>query len=41
MEQISADMGAEPPSKEDVKEVLDHLDTDVRLFKIIIFYFLF
>ncbi len=28
MEQISNDMGAEAPSKEDVKEVLDHLDTD-------------
>ena len=28
MAQISQDMGAEPPSKEDVKEVLDHLDTD-------------
>ena len=27
MAQISQDMGAEPPSKEDVK-VLDHLDTD-------------
>ena len=26
--QISSDMGAEPPSKEDVKEVLDHLDSD-------------
>ena len=28
MAQISQDMGAEPPSKEDVKEVLEHLDTD-------------
>ena len=28
MEQISKDMGAEPPSKEDVKEVMDHLDSD-------------
>ena len=28
MTQISQDMGAEPPSKEDVKEVLEHLDTD-------------
>ena len=28
MAQISNDMGAEPPSKEDVKEVLEHLDTD-------------
>ena len=28
MQQISSDMGAEPPSKEDVKEVLEHLDTD-------------
>lgn len=28
MAQISSDMGAEPPSKEDVKEVLEHLDTD-------------
>ena len=28
MIQISQDMGAEPPSKEDVKEVLEHLDTD-------------
>ena len=28
MAQISQDMGAEPPSKEDVKEVLDHLDSD-------------
>ena len=28
MSQISQDMGAEPPSKEDVKEVLEHLDTD-------------
>ena len=28
MSQISQDMGAEPPSKEDVKEFLEHLDTD-------------
>ena len=28
MQQISSDMGAEPPSKEDVKEVMEHLDTD-------------
>ena len=28
MTQISQDMGAEPPSKEDVKEVLEHLDED-------------
>ena len=28
MAQISNDMGAEPPTKEDVKEVLDSLDTD-------------
>ena len=28
MKQIANDMGAEPPSKEDVKEVLEHLDTD-------------
>ena len=28
MAQISSDMGAEPPTKEDVKEVLDHLDKD-------------
>ena len=28
MQQISADMGAEPPSAEDVKEVMEHLDTD-------------
>ena len=28
MTQISQDMGAEPPSKGDVKEVLEHLDTD-------------
>ena len=28
MAQISQDMGAEPPSKEDVKEVLEHLDED-------------
>jgi len=26
--QIATDMGAEPPSKEDVVEVLEHLDTD-------------
>ena len=26
--QIASDMGADPPSKEDVKEVLEHLDTD-------------
>ena len=28
MAQIGSDMGADPPSKEDVKEVLEHLDTD-------------
>ena len=28
MQQISGDLGAEPPSKEDVMEVLNHLDTD-------------
>ena len=28
MAQISSDMGAEPPTKEDVKEVLEHLDED-------------
>ena len=28
MAQISGDLGAEPPSKEEVKEVLAHLDTD-------------
>ncbi len=28
MAQISSDMGAEPPTKEDVKEVLEHLDND-------------
>ena len=28
MAQISSDMGAEPPTKEDVKEVLEHLDSD-------------
>ena len=28
MAQISDDLGAEPPSKEEVKEVLAHLDTD-------------
>lgn len=28
MQQISSDMGADPPSMEDVKEVLDHLDSD-------------
>ena len=28
MEQISQDIEAEPPSKEDVKEVLEHLDID-------------
>ncbi len=28
MGQISQDMGAEPPTKEDVKEVMEHLDTD-------------
>ena len=28
MIQIATDMGAEPPTKEDVVEVLEHLDTD-------------
>ena len=28
LSQISSDMGADPPSKEDVKEVLKYLDTD-------------
>jgi Ca2+-binding EF-hand superfamily protein len=28
MVQIAADMGADPPSKEDVMEVLEHLDAD-------------
>ena len=28
MAQIASDMGADPPSKEDVKDVLEHLDTD-------------
>ena len=28
MAQISGDIGAEPPSKEEVDEVLKHLDTD-------------
>ncbi len=28
MAQISQDMGAEPPTKDDVKEVMEHLDTD-------------
>ena len=28
MIQIATDMGADPPTKEDVAEVLDHLDTD-------------
>jgi Ca2+-binding EF-hand superfamily protein len=28
MAQIASDMGAEAPSKEDVAEVLEHLDTD-------------
>ena len=28
MVQIASDMGAEPPSKEDLQEVLEHLDTD-------------
>ena len=28
MSQISLDMGAEPPSSEEVLEVLNHLDTD-------------
>ena len=28
MVQISNDIGVEPPSAEDVKEVLNHLDTD-------------
>ena len=26
--EISQDMGAEPPTKDDVKEVMEHLDTD-------------
>ena len=28
LSQISSDMGADPPTKEDVKEVLKYLDTD-------------
>jgi len=28
MKQIASDMGADPPSKEDVMEVLEHLDED-------------
>ena len=28
MQQISGDLGTEPPSAEEVKEVLQHLDTD-------------
>ena len=28
MAQISSDMDTEPPSKEDVKKVLEHLDSD-------------
>lgn len=28
MIQIASDMGADPPTKEDVNEVLEHLDTD-------------
>ena len=28
MQQISGDLGTEPPTKEDVLEVLKHLDTD-------------
>jgi Ca2+-binding EF-hand superfamily protein len=28
MVQIATDMGADPPTKEDVLEVLEHLDTD-------------
>lgn len=28
MVQIATDMGADPPTKEDVQEVLEHLDTD-------------
>ena len=28
MNQIAQDMGAEPPTKEDVQEVLEHLDGD-------------
>ena len=28
MVQIAIDMGAEPPSKDDVMEVMEHLDTD-------------
>ena len=28
MQQISGDLGTEPPSKEEVNEVLQHLDTD-------------
>ncbi len=28
MVQIASDMGADPPSKEDVLEVMDHLDSD-------------
>ena len=28
MVQITSDMGAEPPTKEDVKEVMEALDTD-------------
>ena len=28
MAQISGDLGVDPPSQEEVKEVLNHLDTD-------------
>ena len=28
MAQISQDLGTEPPTKDDVKEVMEHLDTD-------------
>ena len=28
MQQISGDLGTEPPTKEEVQEVLQHLDTD-------------
>ena len=28
MVQIASDMGADPPTKEDIKEVLEHLDED-------------
>ena len=38
MKQISEDMGADPPSKEDVTEVLNHLDTDVIFFFLFIFF---